>query len=1419
MNRRFKVLFTFVALLFVTLTLVACTNQAKKDTNAVAEAKESLVVGFTDSDTSASVTKNVTLKATEGEVAITWVSNNAAVITNAGVVTRPEADTVVELTATLKKGEATDSKKFSLTVKAAEVVVDPDIAIVAGVKDALALGFATGDTAAAVTQNLTLKTTEEGVAITWASDKTAVITNAGVVTRPAEDAAVKLTATLTKGAVKETKVFDVTVLAAEVVETGAKAALVAHYADTFEDVEWLATEDVVLVDTITGSDDNDYDVTWEIITGADFVALDGKITRPSFTVGDQTVQLRASIEDGSSQDFYFTIKSLDQTDEEKITAALNQVTAGQVFPSGYQELNFVTVETVKIDDVDVTVTWESSDITVMTHTGELVAFEDAEFKEVSLTATLTFNGLTESKTVEFKVLGVKTFSNFNDALSTENFSVVSGSVIGAKVKVEGVALYKDIVDGFYLVSEGNRLGFVYGNRDNNIVKAGKLYDVTFNVDVYFGTYQLNGASFSNERDGEIPTVTPLEVTLEDIVTLPKPSNTTPNHHTLYKLVDVEARIDPRANTDERYNTFFVPVGLEAEEVLTDQNSIMIYYKSDLDVIKSLNGQTILSIEVINNGYRTNNIVWNVNFIGSIDDVELDLTVEDRVSIIKNGFEAAIPASILKNMELDLPTTKDEATITWESTNLDVIALDGTVTLPAESTTVTLKATIVLEGVTEVFEKEVEIDVLPTTTIAEALLSPAADKELFKVEGIVTGISGNNTYSFEDASGAIAIFSSVKLDVGFEYILFGTRDAYNGLEQLRYVDAIKGEAKALPAAAVLTEADLTNEVLLPLQSRLVSIENATVTTVNADQYGNISLTLTVGSKTINLRWDNRVVLPAGAADHLESIKQGAIVNIVSAPLGWSNNPQLGYNDASQIVIPVAETDQQKVDAAALALDLPTSLAKAEALTLPLEGEYEVAISWASSHVDIIAADGTVVLPETDTDVTLTATLTLGVVTKDVEFVITVVSSDGMTVAMARAVASGSVVVQGIVTGIANYESGDVKYIFLSDADGTTIALFNPTDAESLVLGDLVKVTGTRAAFNGLEQVTGATVIVLESEQTVPAATVLTEFPTFTAGDQGKRYSIEGLTVVSASGQNLVVTDGTTQLTVRVDINKGALTDHIATAVGKKVDLVNIHLGWFNSAQFLMFNTSEVVIAELTDQDKLDADKAALELAETYTEEHTLPVLGENGSVITWVADPAASLVDGKLVIPAEGEDVVTLTATLTLGTLSDTKEFTVTLKELGEVVEFHETFDNSTATASYGNGSFTGVNGVVWTFVHARDEEATPIDGKGIMLRRSDEPSSLSATFANGIVEFSFEYRKAFTSGTARKYSVDVTHNGETTTYELPQFGSGSGADDTAHSFKQLLNLSGEVVIKIYATGATGNQQATFDNFKWSEFPE
>ena len=83
-------------------------------------------------------------------------------------------------------------------------------------KDSLQVGFSEGDSADSVTQDLTLSNVgDNGTTISWESDKSDTITTSGVVTRPEcteeSDEQVTLIATISKGEVSETKVFNLTV--------------------------------------------------------------------------------------------------------------------------------------------------------------------------------------------------------------------------------------------------------------------------------------------------------------------------------------------------------------------------------------------------------------------------------------------------------------------------------------------------------------------------------------------------------------------------------------------------------------------------------------------------------------------------------------------------------------------------------------------------------------------------------------------------------------------------------------------------------------------------------------------------------------------------------------------------------------------------------------------------------------------------------------------------------------------------------------------------------------------------------------------------------------------------------------------------------------------------------------------------------
>ena len=152
-------------------------------------------------------------------------------------------------------------------------------------------------------------------------------------------------------------------------------------------------------------------------------------------------------------------------------------------------------------------------------------------------------------------------------------------------------------------------------------------------------------------------------------------------------------------------------------------------------------------------------------------------------------------------------------------------------------------------------------------------------------------------------------------------------------------------------------------------------------------------------------------------------------------------------------------------------------------------------------------------------------------------------------------------------------------------------------------------------------------------------------------------------------------------------------------------------------------------------------------------------------------------------------------------------------------EFTETFDNFGPT-SYSDGTYNGVASSQWTYVHMRDQDTFEIEGGGAILRRSDEPSSISVELINGIDTFSFDYRKAYTGNTTRNYKVEVSNNGVTDTYELDTTDFGDGADETVFEFIYSGSpLNGLVTIKIYASGPAGNQQLTIDNFEWTEYTQ
>src|SRR5690554_860838 len=118
-----KKILAFTLVLFSAILLVACNKSTDQD--VVDSALGRLTV-------QAEASENFTVSAKDGDVAITWVSQNTNILTVGATaddkttitVARPAADTNVVLEATLKLGEVSEKKQFTVKVLAAEAVVD-----------------------------------------------------------------------------------------------------------------------------------------------------------------------------------------------------------------------------------------------------------------------------------------------------------------------------------------------------------------------------------------------------------------------------------------------------------------------------------------------------------------------------------------------------------------------------------------------------------------------------------------------------------------------------------------------------------------------------------------------------------------------------------------------------------------------------------------------------------------------------------------------------------------------------------------------------------------------------------------------------------------------------------------------------------------------------------------------------------------------------------------------------------------------------------------------------------------------------------------------------------------------------------------------------------------------------------------------
>ncbi|MDO9629658.1 MAG: hypothetical protein Q7I99_07130 [Acholeplasmataceae bacterium] len=854
-----------------------------------------------------------------------------------------------------------------------------------------------------VTGNLTLVTEISGATVSWASSNTALITAAGVVTRPEANTNVTLTATLTIKGETATQTFRVTVKAVDVTVAqrlaAAKALLVTNYAATIGNDEYEVMANLTLVTSIGDG----ATVAWSSSDPA-IVATNGTVVRPSFSTGDQTVTLTATLSIGTqttTQVFYAFVPALAKTMSETLQEALAlAITFPVVEGVTGVETWLVFPGTQVLGDTTYNVVWTSDKPQFLSTTGTVTRPASGQANEVvTMTASITVGAVTETAEVQFTVFAIEA------AKTLASIAAVYQEAVGAYVRFEGVTVIGKMTTGFF-ISDGTTMLYVYDSATlYNTVQIGSVYDIQGLYDIYFSGPQLiNNAArpLTAVASSAAPaSMNGTESTvLEAVGTKPAPSAA---NLMVYDYLSITGKImiDARETVDiGRYNTFLVDSTFTGTEVIktlasgkaTEYNTpaIIIYYQSpNKAAVEALNGQNV-TINILLYGWRTDRNVWYAVYLGDGTDIQVSFASDtEAVAAVKTGLTQ--PATITNATTLTLRTAQHGATISWASNNESVINSSTGVVTPVagEQVTVTLTATITKGDVTDTKVFTIKVGELPVITVLEAI-NAATNTEL-KTKGVVTAAEYYRTFFIQDATGGIAIYTAdatmlatLTANVGKEVLVTGSRSVFSGLRQIAPTSIVATNAVVTLPAAVNVDAVALNNDMLPYQGQIVTMTQLYVSSLPAESFGNVTVRLERLSEgtTFDMKWDSRKVLSTASAALLAGLKVGDVIDVTNV-LAWNNNPFFYFTD-STIVTNAAMNDASKLALAAKELSLPAKITEAVTITLPTVGLHGTTIAWISSNTTTFTNDGVVTIPSAPETVTVTATVTLGTATKVVVF---------------------------------------------------------------------------------------------------------------------------------------------------------------------------------------------------------------------------------------------------------------------------------------------------------------------------------------------------------------------------------------------------------------------------------------------------
>lgn len=251
-----------------------------------------------------------------------------------------------------------------------------------------------------------------------------------------------------------------------------------------------------------------------------------------------------------------------------------------------------------------------------------------------------------------------------------------------------------------------------------------------------------------------------------------------------------------------------------------------------------------------------------------------------------------------------------------------------------------------------------------------------------------------------------------------------------------------------------------------------------------------------------------------------------------------------------------------------------------------------------------------------------------------------------------------------------------------ADKTGAILVYSSDAvKDVAVGDSVQVEGSLSFYQGVPQfaynakvkaaltkLDGETVEYTPTAATEWDGTKITEYMDFKDVNKllGNHITITGTLVYNESKYYDVIVPGVTKGEgASICYPSTAMKDQLKELYGKAIKVTGYTLYKHSDRNRMYLIAEKVEAATISEDEMFNAAVSALKVDSEVYESITLPATGLYDTTITWASDNAAITIgeDGHTATVTQGAADVTvkLTATITKGSKTDTREFTVVVK--------------------------------------------------------------------------------------------------------------------------------------------------------------